>query len=119
MTETENIKALECCADENNCAECPLKGTRFELDKSCENELMKASAELLKSKNAKIEELQLKIDDLERIIVNCNSEQEKLQEQYHKDVQFYQEKIHFLEKDRSYHEGQIEAYRFALKGGVE
>ena len=29
MTEIENVKALECCADENNCAECPLKGTRF------------------------------------------------------------------------------------------
>lgn len=68
MTETETAKALECCADENNCAECPLKGTRFELDKSCEHELMKASAELLKSKNAKIYELQLMNDNLENMM---------------------------------------------------
>lgn len=68
MTETENIKALECCSDENNCAECPLKGTRFELDRSCEHELMKASAELIKSKNEKINELQLMNDNLEQLM---------------------------------------------------
>lgn len=73
MTDNEIIKALECCADENNCAECPLKGTRFELDRSCENELMKASAELIKSKNAKIEELQHKI-------ASCNSELSELRD---------------------------------------
>ena len=68
MTDNEIIKALECCGDENNCAECPLKGTRFELDRSCEHELMKASAELLKSKNAKIYELQLMNDNLENMM---------------------------------------------------
>ena len=68
MTETEIVKALECCGDESNCAECPLKGTRFELDHSCAEELMKASAELLKSKNAKIYELQLMNDNLENMM---------------------------------------------------
>lgn len=73
MTETENIKALECCSDENNCAECPLKGTRFELDHSCAEELMKSAAELLESKNAKINELQHKI-------ASCNSELSELRD---------------------------------------
>ena len=72
MTDNEIIKALECCGDENNCAECPLKGTRFEFDRSCEQELMKASAELIKSKNEKINELQHKI-------MSCNSEIERLE----------------------------------------
>lgn len=71
MTETETVKALECCGDESNCAECPLKGTRFELDHSCAEELMKVAAELIKSKNAKIKELQHKIS-------SCNSEIDKL-----------------------------------------
>ena len=60
MTEIEIIKALECCSDENNCAECPLKGTRFELDHSCAEELMKLSAETIKNLMAENERLQEK-----------------------------------------------------------
>ena len=71
MTETENVKALECCADENNCAECPLKGTRFELDHSCAEELMKLSADRLKRAMLKNEELQHEIK-------SCNTQIDKL-----------------------------------------
>ena len=71
MTETENVKALECCGDESNCAECPLKGTRFELDHSCAEELMKLSADRLKRAMLKNEELQHEIK-------SCNAQIDKL-----------------------------------------
>lgn len=58
MTENEIVKALKCCGDENNCAECPLKSTRFEHDASCAEELMKTAAELIEKQKAKIEKLE-------------------------------------------------------------
>ena len=85
MTDNEIIKALKCCGDENNCAECPLNGTRFELDMSCANELMKASAELIKSLKSEkdflinMQEVLLKhISSQNEDIASCNSEIDRL-----------------------------------------
>lgn len=76
MTETENVKALEYCADENNCAECPLKGTRFELDHSCAEELMKLSAEIIKNLMAENERLKSDNDILSKNLHNLSKELE-------------------------------------------
>ena len=76
MTETENVKALECCGDESNCAECPLKGTRFELDHSCAEELMKLSAEIIKNLMAENERLKSDNDILSKNLHNLSKELE-------------------------------------------
>ena len=81
MTDNEIIKALECCGDENNCAECPLKGTRFEFDRSCSNELMKASAELIKSLKAEKEVI---ISGQEILLKHISSQNEEIDELQHK-----------------------------------
>ena len=81
MTEFEIIKALEYCGDENNCVECPLAGTRFEFDMSCEHELMKASAELIKSLKAEKEVL---ISGQEILLKHISSQNEEIDELQHK-----------------------------------
>lgn len=64
-------------------------------------------------------------DELEKYIAENDAlkcELEVAIERFHKaekENQLLQKKIDDLEKMQSFHLGQIEAYRFALKGGAE
>lgn len=81
MTENEIVKALECCGDENNCAECPLKSTRFEHDASCAEELMKTAAETIKSLQEVKEVL---INGQEMLLKHISSQNEEIDELQYK-----------------------------------
>ncbi len=56
MTESEIMKALECCAEQKPCKECPLCNYAQDADK-CKNKVFVNALDLLNRKNAENEEL--------------------------------------------------------------
>lgn len=87
MIETEIVtKALECCSNENNCAECPCRDKRHEFDSSCAEELMRLAAETIKNLTAENERLNIRNKTLSAITRNYDWKFSKVKDEAYKEL---------------------------------
>lgn len=63
MTEAEIMKALECCAEQRPCQECPLCNYTQDAEK-CKNKVFVECLDLLNRKNAEIERVTKERDNI-------------------------------------------------------
>lgn len=100
MTETEILKAAECCKSEN-CFVCPLSSNRFESE--CKDIFLGAVVDLINRKNAEIDGA----NELVSVAIDVqNNFHEKIEEQEAANERLNKE-VDRLSQVVLYHEGQI------------
>ena len=81
LTDTEIVKALECCNGFEGCPdECPYHSNEFEMKIDCLDEkegIMAKALDLINRKNAEIENLKGDIDLYKKIMHNLSKELEE------------------------------------------
>lgn len=91
------IKALECCRDDNGCADCPYYDEKYEHEQSCVDRLHKDAIDHIKRQQAEIEALINGQETLQKMCAEAYKRfAERLKDIYRKDKRYDRPNAHTL-----------------------